>query len=139
MQLLQEIEINENAIDFKHIHASGPGGQKVNKSSSAIQIFVDIAISGLPPDVLTRLQQIARNRINSDGVLIIEASEHRSQTRNREAALQRFADLVSQSLTPPKTRIRTRTPRREKRNRLDDKRRASQRKKDRKPVRDTES
>lgn len=91
-------------IDIKAIRSQGPGGQNVNKVSSAIQLRFDVAASSLPEDVKARLLAKADNRLTSDGVLVITAQTHRTQELNRRDALHRLQALVNAVALPPKTR-----------------------------------
>lgn len=91
-------------IDIKAIRSQGPGGQNVNKVSSAIQLRFDVAASSLPEDVKARLLAKADNRLTSDGVLVITAQTHRTQELNRRDALHRLQALVNAVAQPPKTR-----------------------------------
>ena len=95
--------------------ASGPGGQHVNKTSTAVELRFDLhGEHGLDPDSVGRLRALAGKRIGGDGVLILVAMEYRSQLRNLDAALQRLAQLVRQARIPPEVRHKTRVPRGQK-------------------------
>lgn len=89
------------------VRASGPGGQNVNKVSSAVQLTWHIRASSLPPALKARFEKLYASRITADGRLIIEASEHRSQLQNRSAARDRLADMVRKASVPPKRRVAT--------------------------------
>lgn len=91
-------------IEIKAIRSQGPGGQNVNKVSSAIQLRFDVAASSLPKDVKARLLAKADNRLTSDGVLVITAQTHRTQELNRRDALHRLQALINAVAKPPKTR-----------------------------------
>ena len=87
------------------MRASGPGGQNVNKVASAVQLRFDARRSpSLPNDVSIRLQKLAGQRLTQDGVILIVAREHRSQERNRAAALERLIDLIRAAAVKPETR-----------------------------------
>ncbi|MCC6500414.1 MAG: aminoacyl-tRNA hydrolase [Anaerolineales bacterium] len=117
------IKINESELHFDHIRASGPGGQNVNKVATAVQLRFDVRASSLPEDVKTRLLHLAGKRATSDGIVLIEAKQFRTQERNREDAIQRFAALVRKALVKPKTRKKTKPTETSKENRLRSKKR----------------
>lgn len=103
------IDLDENELVFDFVRSSGPGGQNVNKVSTAVQMRFDVAHSlALPEDVRARLIKIAGQRVTDDGVLIIEARATRSQTRNREAAVEQLVELIRKAAIPPKNRRKTR-------------------------------
>jgi ribosome-associated protein len=121
------IDLREVTFDF--VRASGPGGQNVNKVATAVQLRFDARHSpSLPEDVRARLERLAGRALTSEGVLVIDARSHRTQARNREAALERLADLLRRAATPPRPRRPTRAPRAAKEKRLEAKRRAGERK-----------
>ncbi|KAA5804591.1 aminoacyl-tRNA hydrolase [Alkalicaulis satelles] len=108
MRITDEIMIDERLIEERFVRASGPGGQHVNTTSSAVQLRFDLAASDLPQALKQRLIRLAGSRITAEGVLVLHASEHRSQARNREAARERLRTLILQASRKPKPRKATR-------------------------------
>ncbi len=131
------ITLDESELHYDFVRASGPGGQHVNKAATAVQLRFDVAHSpSLPTEVRERLIKLAGNRVTQEGVLIIEAREHRSQARNRRDALKRLVKLVRRAAKKPKKRRKTKPTRASKERRLRDKRHRGQIKKFRKPPRE---
>lgn len=128
------IDLDENELIFEFVRASGPGGQNVNKVATAVQLRFDVARSSLPDEVKARLRQIAGQRMTDEGVLVIEARGTRSQTRNREAAVEQLIALIRQATIRPKLRHKTRPTRASQEERLASKGRRSQIKTQRRPV-----
>jgi ribosome-associated protein len=104
VRITDTIAIDEREIDERFVRASGPGGQNVNKVSTAVELRFDVRASSLPSDVKERLLSVAGSRMTADGVLLIDSREHRTQARNREAARQRLIDLVAQAAKKPRRR-----------------------------------
>jgi ribosome-associated protein len=103
------IRIDESEVEFDFFRADGPGGQNVNKVSSAVQLRFDVPTSSsLPDDAKARLIKQAGKRITQNGILIISAHRYRTQEANRVDALRRFIVLVRQALEPPRLRKATR-------------------------------
>jgi ribosome-associated protein len=132
------IRIHESELQEEFIRASGPGGQNVNKVASAVQLRFNVAHSSLPPAVRKRLRQLAGNRMTKEGMLIIEAGQHRSQQKNREEARQRLLNLIRRAAKKPKRRRKTKPTRSSQRRRLENKRRHSRKKQLRGKVRRSE-
>ncbi len=130
------VHLDESELAWDFIRASGPGGQHVNKASTAAQVRLDVANSpSLPPHVKRRLAEIAGSRLTDEGVLVIDAREHRSQKRNRDKALDRLVDLLRRATVRPKRRKKTRPTAAARRRRLEAKKHRGQIKKLRGPVR----
>ena len=137
IQITPSISINENEIEEHFIRSPGPGGQKVNKTESAVQLRFDIRGSpSLPDDVRARAEKLAGRRLTREGVIVITAARFRSQERNRGDALARLVALLRQAAEPPPRRKPVRTPPGVKRRRLQDKARRAALKKLRKDVDD---
>ncbi len=131
------ISIREDELHETFVLASGPGGQNVNKVSSAVQLRFDVAGSpSLDGDVRARLAHLSGRRLTKDGVLVITARAHRSQDRNRADARERLFDLIRRAAEPPKPRRPTRMPKAAKRRRLESKKIRSHVKRARGPVRE---
>lgn len=102
IEVTPAISLDERELEESFVRASGPGGQNVNKLSTAVRLRFDVRRSpSLPEPVRERLERLAGNRLTTDGVLVITAQRHRTQERNREDALARLLDLVRQAAAPP--------------------------------------
>jgi ribosome-associated protein len=108
IQVTADIAIPESEISERFVRASGPGGQNVNKVSTAVELRFDPSqSSAITSEVRDRLRVIAGSRMTADGVLVIDARRHRTQAQNREDARERLADLVRQALVKPRRRRAT--------------------------------
>ena len=113
--------VDPNEVEFCAIRAQGPGGQNVNKVSSAIHLRFDIARSSLPEAYKERLLALRDKRITREGVLVLKAQQSRSQEQNREDALRRLQEIVDRIAVLPATRRATKPTRSSQRKRLDSK------------------
>src|SRR5438309_3931904 len=104
IRVTDAIVLEDREIEERFVRASGPGGQNVNKVSSAVELRFDVTASSLPADVKERLLALAGNRVTSAGVLLIDSREHRTQVQNREAARARLVALLQQAARRPKRR-----------------------------------
>jgi ribosome-associated protein len=126
IQITPSLSIDEREFTESFIRSSGPGGQNVNKLSTAVELRFDAARSpSLDPNLLARLRRLAGRRMNDDGVLIIKAQSFRKQERNRAEALARLVDLIRRAAVPPKPRRATKPTLASKQRRLNAKTRRS--------------
>jgi len=126
IQATPSIAIDESEIEESFVRASGPGGQHVNKVSSAVQIRFDVRRSpSLPNDVAIRLMKLAGSRLTKEGVIVIVAQQYRDQARNRADARERLFDLIRQAAVKPTVRRATKVPKSEKKKRVEGKKHRS--------------
>ena len=138
LQVTPTLAIPEHELNERFVRASGPGGQNVNKVSTAVELRFDVAGSRLPEDVKARLLALAGKRASQDGVLLIDSREHRTQSQNRAEARERLAALVRQALHRPRSRKKTKPSRAARERRLESKIQRARVKARRGPVRGEE-
>ena len=136
---MRHFPIPDAELEFRHVRASGPGGQNVNKVSTAVELRFDIGASRtLPQEVKTRLRRLGGRRVSVQDVLVIDAGRFRTQEANRRDALARLAALLSAAAVKPKKRIATRPTRASKERRITGKRTRSTLKRERGRVSETD-
>ena len=134
MLMPEDFHIPNDALDWQFTLSSGPGGQNVNKTSTAAVLKVDVARLGLPSAVQMRLVQLAGRRMNKNNLLVLRSERSRSQAANREDALARLQELIRQARVPVKHRVATRVSKAQKQKRVVNKKRNSEKKQNRKTV-----
>jgi ribosome-associated protein len=124
IRVTPDIELDEREVEEQFVRASGPGGQNVNKLSTAVQLRFDVRHSpSLAPEVRHRLERLAGSRLTRDGVLVIVAQRHRTQLRNRADALERLLELIRQAAIRPVKRRPTRPTKGSRERRIEGKKR----------------
>ena len=137
IQVNATITIPDSEITMTFVRSDGPGGQHVNKTSTAVQLRFDVLHSpSLPEAVRRRLVHLAGRRLTGDGILVIDARRHRSQKQNRQEALDRLKSLLQEAAQPPRTRRPTKPSQASLRRRLESKRHRARIKRSRQSVRE---
>ena len=134
MQISKDIYIKDSEVEFQPVRGSGPGGQKINKTSSAVQLFFDISSSSLPENYKEKLLSLNDRRITGEGVVVIKSGRYRSQQKNKQDAMNRLIRLIISAAYEPQARKPTRPSRSARTRRLAQKARQSRVKEMRKPV-----
>jgi len=126
IRITDQISIDDSEIEESFVRSSGPGGQNVNKLSTAVQLRFDVRRSpSLPNDVAIRLMRLAGKRVTKDGVLVLIAQNHRTQERNRAEALDRLVALIREAAVRPTPRRATKPTKASKERRVESKKRRS--------------
>ena len=126
IRVTDTISIDESEVEESFVRSSGPGGQNVNKLSTAVQLRFDVRRSpSLPNDVAIRLMALAGRRITKDGVLVLVAQTHRTQERNRAEAMERLVVLIKEASVKPIPRRATKPTKASKQRRIEGKKRRS--------------
>ena len=124
IRITPQIAIDEKDVRIEFVRSGGPGGQNVNKVSTAAELRFDVRGCGaLLPAVRERLLRQCGRRVSAEGILILDARRHRSQLRNREDAIERLCELIRRAAEPPRPRVKTAPTAASRRRRLDAKRR----------------
>jgi ribosome-associated protein len=121
LQITTSLVLDEREFEERFVRASGPGGQNVNKVATAVELRFDIVASSLPAEVKARLKTIAGSRLTTEGVLLLDSREYRTQAQNREAARERLVALIKQATRRPRKRRPTRPSVASKERRLESK------------------
>lgn len=138
IEIVPGLAIDEAELSWRFARASGPGGQHVNRTESAVELRFDARASDLPPAIVERALALAGPRRRVEGTIVINARRHRSQERNRADALARLVELLGRAAEEPKKRRPTKPSRAAKQRRVDEKKRRAQVKRGRERIRGEE-
>src|ERR1700683_1074404 len=125
LRIARDLSIDEDDLDISFVRASGPGGQNVNKLSTAVQLRFDTRRVAFPDDAAARLERLAGQRMTKDGVIVIHAQRFRTQERNRSDAIDRLIELLREASVRPTPRRPTKPTLGSKKRRLEGKKRRS--------------
>jgi ribosome-associated protein len=124
IRITDTISLDESELEESFVRSSGPGGQNVNKVSSAVQLRFDVRRSpSLPNDVAIRLMRLAGSRLTKEGVIVVVAQSYRDQARNRAEARERLVELIQEAAVKPTPRRATKPTKASKKRRLEGKKR----------------
>jgi ribosome-associated protein len=126
LPITDTLAIDEREFEERFVRASGPGGQNVNKVSTAVELRFDIVASSLPSEVKARLRTLAGSRLTTEGILLIDSREFRTQAQNRDAARERLVALITQASKRPRKRRPTRPSKASRERRLESKKQRAQ-------------
>jgi ribosome-associated protein len=126
LHITETLALDEREFEERFVRASGPGGQNVNKVATAVELRFDIAASSLPAEVKARLKTLAGSRLTTDGILLIDSREYRTQAQNRDAARERLVALILQATKRPRKRRATKPSAASRERRLESKKQRAQ-------------